>query len=253
MRIIYLYLSFFLLTASTLHSQVVNVESSRMQSDSLGWKGSAGASFNYIKNTFKVTQINVRSHLQYKAKKDIWLILGQYGFLKGGIEKFVRNSFAHLRYNRKINPWLRWEAFAQAQNNYITRIDSRFLIGTGPRFKLADTKRFHLYVASLLMYEYEKERTEPAIFHNDMRNSSYVSFSFRPDKVVEVISTTFYQPILKKARDYRILNESQIRFHTSKRFSFIIESAYLFDRLPAAGAPQTTYQLEMGIQFNFKD
>lgn len=222
-----------------------------MQSDSLGWKGGAGASFNYIKNTVKITQVNVRSHIQYKSEKDIWLILGQYGFLKGGAEKFVRNSFAHVRYNRKLNPWLRWEVFAQAQNNYITRIDSRYLVGTGPRFKLADTKYFHLYIASLLMYEHEKERTNPHVFHNDMRNSSYISFSLRPDKVVEIISTTFYQPILRKARDYRILNESLLRIRTSRHFAFTLESDYLFDRFPAYTAPQTTYQLEMGVQYNF--
>jgi hypothetical protein len=196
-------------------------------------------------------QINFRSHVQYKTAKDIWLIIGNYGFLKAGGEKFVKYRFSHLRFNHKLNGWLRWEIFAQAQDNYITNIDARYLFGTGPRFKLADTKSFHLYIASLFMYEYEKERTTPAIFHNDIRNSSYISFTIRLNEIMELISTTFYQPLLKKMSDFRILNETSLRVKAGKHFGFGIEWNYLHDRFPAGDSPKTTYDLSMGVQYDF--
>jgi putative salt-induced outer membrane protein YdiY len=198
-----------------------------------------------------ITQINFRSHLQYKTLKDLWLIIGHYGFLKGGNEKFVKNSFGHLRYNRKINSWLRWEIFTQAQNNYVTNIDARYLIGSGPRFKLADSKSFHLYATTLFMYEYEKERTSPVILHKDIRNSSYVSFTIRLNQITEFISTTFYQPLLIKLSDFRILNESALKIKTGKHFGVSTEWNYLHDRFPAGNAPKTTYDLEMGVQYDF--
>jgi Protein of unknown function, DUF481 len=234
-----------------LHSQIVNIESSRMQSDTTGWMGTAGTSFNFIKNMEKVTQINLNAHVQYKTQKDLWLIIGHYGFLKGGGEKFVRNSFGHFRYNHKLNGWLRWEVFTQVQSNYITQIDSRYLSGTGPRFKLADTKLFHLYAASLFMYEHEKERTLPPVIHNDIRNSSYISFTIKPGNNIEIISTTFYQPLLKKLKDYRILNESVLKARTGKHFSLTIAYNYLNDRFPAGISPKTTYELLMGLQYDF--
>jgi|GEM_PF-5887661 hypothetical protein len=77
------------------------------------------------------------------------------------------------------------------QNNVITQIDSRFLLGTGPRFKLSQKKLFHLYVGCLFMYEREIERTIPKITHSDIRNSSYISFTWLPKDFMEVISTTY--------------------------------------------------------------
>ncbi len=244
-------LLFFFCMSPFLRSQIVNIESSRMQSDTVGWMGSAGTNFNFVKNTDKITQINLRAHIQYKGKKDLWLLLGHYGFLKGGNTKFIGYSFGHVRYNRKLNKWLRWEAFTQAQNNYITQIDRRYLVGTGPRFKIADTKVFHLYIASLLMYEYEKERTTPPVTHNDLRNSSYISFTIKPTDNIEIISTTFFQPLLSNFSDYRILNESMFRAGMGKHFSFTVGYNYLNDRFPAGVAPKTTYVLDMGLQYDF--
>ena len=247
----YLLLLFFLLAAPVLHSQIVNIESARMQSDSTGWMGGAGSVLKLIKNSQKITELDIRSHIQYKTKKDIWFIIGQYGFLKGGSEKFVNNSFGHIRYNHKLNNWLRWEFFLQAQSNYATQIDQRYLAGTGPRFKITDTKFFHLYAACLFMYEYEKEATFPPVLHHDIRNSSYISFTIRPDKMTEIISTTFYQPLLRKINDYRILNETQVKVKTGKHFGLTVQWSYLFDTFPAGSAPKTTYDFETGIAFDF--
>lgn len=240
-----------LFTSVTASSQIVNIESSRMQSDTTGWMGNAGASFAFTKYVEEVTLINLHAHLQYKTKKSLWLILGDYGFLKGGGEKFIANSFGHIRFNHKINAWLRWEAFAQVQNNYITQIDARYLFGTGPRFKIFDTKHFRLYAASLLMYEHEKERTKPVVIHNDIRNSSYISFTILPDDNIEIISTTFYQPLLKEIKDARILNQSLMKIKTGKHFWVSVLWNSLHDRFPAGNAPKTTYNFSMGVNYEF--
>src|SRR5215813_7176860 len=105
-----LILLFFFVT-TTGHSQIVNIESSRMQSDTVGWLGNVGASFRLTDNSQRITQINARAHIQYKTKKDLWLVIGNYGLLKAGDSKFEKYRFGHLRYNHKLNSWLRWEAF----------------------------------------------------------------------------------------------------------------------------------------------
>jgi putative salt-induced outer membrane protein YdiY len=232
-------------------AQIVNIESSRIQTDTTGWAGSAGAAFSFTKNTQQILTINLDAHLQYKTEKSLWLLLGDYGFLKGGTEKFLLNSFGHLRYNRKINPWLRWEIFSQVQSNHIMQIRSRYLNGTGPRLKLISGKMFRLYAASLLMYEHETERTKPAIVHNDFRSSSYLSFTFIPAPNIELISTTFYQPLFRELNDYRIFNQSTLEVEASKRFSLYIRWNWLFDTRPAGTAPRTNYQLVSGFQVEF--
>jgi hypothetical protein len=232
-------------------AQIVNIESARMQSDTTGWMGGAGTAVNLTQNTEKIFGAEIEAHLQYKTSNDqgLWLILGDYNFLRIGSERFISNGFGHLRYNRKINEWLRWEVFGQFQNNSITQIDSRLLFGTGPRFKLVKTKFFRLYAASLIMFEKEKEKTIPVIEHNDLRSSSYVSFTYTPSSNIELISTTFFQPLFKKLSDYRILNQAKLKVKATQHFSLSLKWNYLHDRFPAGDAPRTTYNFGAGIDY----
>lgn len=233
-------------------AQIVNTESARMQSDTVGWMGGFGTAISLSQNTDKIFQVNLEAHLQYKTTNDkgLWLMLGNLGVLKIGDSRVVSDNLAHLRYNRKVNEWLRWEVFSQYQNNIITQIDSRILLGTGPRFKLIKMPKFRLYSGCLFMYEREKERTTPAIRHNDFRNSSYVSFTWLPNKNVEMISTTYYQPLLKKLIDYRILNQIAFCVKASPHFGLEMKWNYLHDRFPAGNAPKTTYVFATGIKYD---
>jgi hypothetical protein len=246
----HLLLPIFIVIGISGSSQIVNIESARMQSDTTGWMGGAGASFSIAKNTRKIFSADMDVHLQYKTQKDLWLILANHGFLKAGSEKYVSHGLIHLRYNTKVNPWLRWEIFAQWQNNLITQIDSRYLVGTGPRFKIFSTKVFRLYAASLMMYEREKERTTPVVKHSDMRNSSYVSFTITPEDHFEIISTTYYQPLLKNFSDHRILNQIVLRTKLGKHFKVSMRWSYLHDRFPAGSAPRTTYSFGSGLEYD---
>jgi hypothetical protein len=244
-------LLFLLCCAFTSRSQIVNIESARMQSDTTGWMGGAGAGLTLAENVDRIFILNTDVHLQYKSQKDLWLILASSNFLKAGDESFVNNSFVHFRYNRKLNPWLRWEAFTQWQNNQLTQIDSRFLIGTGPRFKIFSNKFIRLYAATLAMWEREKEKTDPVIKHENVRSSSYVSFTITPTPTVELISTTFYQPLFKDYSDYRILNQASLKVKATKHFSISLRWNYLYDRKPAGSAPKTTYVFGSGIEYDF--
>lgn len=234
-------------------AQIVNIENARMQSDTTGWMGGAGAAVSLTQNTTKIFGADVEAHLQYKTSNDqgLWLILGNYSFLKVGSSRFISNGFGHIRYNRKVNEWLRWEVFGQYQNNIITQIDSRVLVGTGPRFKIFKTKVFRLYAASLLMFESEKERTNPTVSHNDLRNSSYVSFTWLPQPNIELISTTFFQPLFSQFSDYRILNQASLKVRATKHFSLSVKWNYLHDRFPAGTAPKTTYHFGTGVDYEF--
>jgi len=161
-----------LLLLKTISAQVVNVESQRLQSDSLGWLGSAGADFAYTNNGNEAISAAANSQIEYKAKKDLYLILGDYSLFKGNGEDFVNTGFGHLRYNRKLGKVLRLEAFTQLQYNAITRINMRWLLGTGPRFKLLDKKWLKVYAATLYMYEYEEDGDEMNTILRDHRSSS---------------------------------------------------------------------------------
>jgi len=246
------FIACFISLSNECFSQIVNIESARMQSDTVGWMGGGGLSLTLAQNTERIFGMEAESHLQYKTSNDkgLWLLLGDFGFLKVGGEKFISDGFVHLRYNYKVTERMRWEVFTQFQSNAITQIDSRFLLGTGPRFKLIKTKVLRLYAASLVMFESETERTTPEISHKDVRSSSYVSFTFTPGgSNLEIVSTTFFQPLFRKFSDYRILNQIKLKTMISKHFALSVKWNYLHDRFPAGDAPRTTYDLLAGAEF----
>lgn len=236
----------------TSNAQIINIESARMQSDTIGWMGGVSSSFSFNKSAQNVFSLNINAHLQYKSQKNLWMILGNYGYLEGGNRRYIFNRFLHLRYNRKLNAWLRWEIFTQVQKDLVTDIKIRSLTGTGPRFKIISTKKFHFYAATLLMYEIESEDTNPVIKHFDWRSSSYVSFTILPAENIEIISTTYFQPRLNLLKDYRLLNDVDIKVKASKRFSISLQWNLIYDKFPAGTAPYTIYTFASGFNYQFE-
>ena len=109
-----------------------------------------------------------------------------------------------------------------------------------------------MYAACLFMYEQERERTTPKIKHSDLRNSSYISFSWFPRENISLISTTYFQPLVKKLSDYRILNQVSLTVEATPHFGLTVSWNYLHDRFPAGTAPKTTYNFGTGISYKIK-
>lgn len=249
LRIIFLLLCM----AAGIHAnaQIVNIESSRIHTDTIGWSGSIGGNVSLAKNVDKVFSAGAFAHLQYKTGKNLYLFLGDYSFLKGAQKKYTDNTFFHLRYNRKISSLLRWEIFTQLQTNKITKIDNRFLAGMGPRFKLSGSGRLHVYLGVLAMYEYERELTEPPVSHRTVRNSSYLSFTLKPTPTLEIVSTTFYQPRLAHWGDFRILNQESANLSITQKLSATVNWNYLYDQYPVEGIPRSNYTFSTGLKYAF--
>ena len=101
------------------------------------------------------------------------------------------------------------------------------------------------------MYEREKEKTVNGTLHSDFRSSSYISFTITPNKMLEIISTTFFQPLLNNWNDYRILNQASLRVKAGKKFAIRINWNYLNDSYPVAGIPSVNYTLSTGFNYDF--
>jgi Protein of unknown function, DUF481 len=240
------------LISDTSFSQIVNVESQRIQSDTLGWFGNVGSSFSLTRNVQQVIDLTATAHTEYKGSKGLWLFLVNYSLLKTDTLQFNNNAFAHLRYNRNINRWLVWEAFTQWQENVVQGIGTRALVATGPRFTLSHTKMLRLFAGTAVLYEYEKDVSGPPFLHNDIRNDTYLSATYRPTSTVTVITTVYYQPLFTRIADFRILHDLSIKVEITKRFSLLTSWDYSYDAFPAYGIPRITYTLSNGLSYAFK-
>lgn len=233
-----------------IYSQVVNVESRRMRTDTTGWIGSAEGSFQFSKAVDEIYDLGALLHMQYKGKKDLWLFLNEARIIKGAGKQFINAGFAHIRYNRKITAdLLRWEVFTQYQYNKALEVGQRVLAGTGPRIKMIETDIFRAYAASLYMFEYQ-ESVDKTIIERNHRTSSYISVTLEFERF-ELRNTTYYQPNMKELKDYRILSQTDLLIKLADNLKFKTGFNFRYDSRPFPGVPETTYFLSNGILFEF--
>lgn len=242
-----------ILLSFIIKGQIVNMEADRIINDSTGWAGSIKAGISIAKDVNSVTQVIGESHLQYKNKKSLFLLRANINYTDAGGQTFVSNNFLHFRHNYKLNAWLRWEEFTQLQQNKITGIDLRYLLGTGPRFKLFQTKKMNMYLGTAIMYEYEVEKTEgnKQIVRQNPRSSNYISLTYHPNDNVKITHTTYYQTLYDFPKDHRLSSQTDFEFKISKKLSYTLSYRILFDSSPALNIPTTTYGFENYISWNF--
>ncbi len=243
-------LVFFLFFSISSYSQILNVESLRKVTDTVGWSGSVALDFTFARsvNDFFIVANDI--HIQYKLTKHLFLLKNQLRFVKIEGENFSNNGITHLRYNYKWKPKIALEAFVQGQYNKVSKIDLRLLAGLGPRFKLSKLENYKFYLGTLVMYEHEK-LTDGSVTSRDFRGSSYFSFSMYPNDIFSFISTTYYQPLLSKFNDYRIASESSVGIKAFKNFIFKITYLFTYDSEPALDIQNSQYRFATGILYSF--
>lgn len=247
-RLLFLFL---VLLTITVNAQIVNIEAERYTTDTTGWRGNYSLGFTFGKQAVKYFAFSNTAHVQYKSKRNLYLLLGSIDLIKSDNQQLINSGFFHFRYNYKIKDWLRWEAFTQVQYNKLIGLRLRYLLGTGPRFKAVQVEKFKTYIGTLYMLEYEvnNDKTQKLL---QGRFSAYLSFSLRPIKSVEIVSTTYYQPRFDDTKDYRISTDNSFSFRFHKMLSFGINFRLNLDSRPPLGATTNlTYQLENKLRVDF--
>ncbi len=242
---------FLLLISNELSAQIINTESLRKVTDTSGWSGSISLNIDLKKNTAKIFKINNKIHIQYKNKKNLVLLMNDINYERFDGKSIISNSIQHFRYNYKLTKRTALEAFTQSQFNSISKVDFRWLLGTGLRFKLSQSENYKFYLGSLIMYEYDKSTEEVPVINKDVRSSTYFSFSLYPTENISIVSTTYYQPKIDAFKDYRISSESSIAFSLYKNLGFKSTFNYFFDEFPVNGIPKTQYAFTNGLIYSF--
>jgi hypothetical protein len=242
---------FFIFGYSVLNGQIVNVESLRRATDTSKWSGSTILYIGLIKNTRSIFKISNNIRLQYNTDKNLYLFINDVKLEKIEDNSFVNNGIQQMRSNRKITNRFKLEAFIQSQYDAISDIKFRGLIGVGPRFKLSKNDKYRLYLGTLLMFEHEEALDNSIEILRDYRGSAYFSCSLYPRENISLVSTTYYQPLLKQFSDFRISTETSLGFKVLKNLLFKSTFTYNFDASPILGIPKTQYELTNGIVYTF--
>ena len=233
-----------------LSAQLVNIESRRMQTDSIRFVLNADFSFNHTNNDgIEVNQLDaiVTSQVKSKDLKKIYLLLGNYKLIDAD-EKNLQNSwFLHGRFNYKFNALLRLEAFIQGQYNELLVVEQRNLVGLGLRVKWMDKENFTGYTGNSYLYEMEHSDEAGTTEYNH-RNSTYLSLSYFPkSNRFSLANTLYYQPLYEDFSDYRILEQFRLDVPLSSWFKVFALFNYYLDSDTPLGSREYTSNFNFGI------
>ncbi len=272
----------FFLFYTHANAQLVNIESKRMQLDSLHFRLKGNLNFSYSNNngtSFTDIGTGLTTAFRLKDSTAIYFFNGSYHLAKSKTEDFQNSWFFHLRYNKKLGNVdkenfgvFRLEAFLQNQNNELQTINSRNLIGAGIRIKFIDYIRekhqdsiaelksktkdvsefnlnsFNAYFGNSYMYEIEKVNSTQQKLYNH-RNSSYLSVSMDFTKL-ELVNTIYFQPLYSDFSNYRILEQFQIGIPFSNTISFNITFNYFINSFSPTEDDDYNSYLNFGLSFN---
>lgn len=256
-----LILPLFVIFPILMIAQVVNTEKLRLTGKEKDFQTVADFNFGLSRNKAGQTlRLGTQARLEYERKKSKWMLLGAYNLTQflnvddpDAVPKnFANNAFGHLRYNRKVNKWLTWEAFTQGQWDEIQEIDIRYLIGTGPRFRVKETEESHLFLGALYMLEYEE--TSPEELNNinkDQRLSTYLSAAWLVNEMISINHVTYFQPNLADFNDFRISSETNLSVKINDYVALKTYFQFIYDSRPPITVPESMYVLTNGLSVHF--
>ncbi|MDT7830536.1 DUF481 domain-containing protein [Pricia sp. S334] len=236
-----------------LNAQLVNIESKRMQKDSVRFALKSDVLFDYTDTNGKyIFEIgtNVATQLKSKDLKKIFFFIGNFDLIRSQDQDFQNSWFFHLRYNQKLSNLFRLEAFVQNQNNTLLTITSRNLVGAGIRLKVISTEWSRLYLGNTYMYEIETSKETDQRFFNH-RNSSYLSLSQAFDRTkLELTGTVYFQPLYDEIANHRILGQLKAELPITQIVSLSALYDYFYSSFSIAQGSDRSSQLKVGLTFN---
>ncbi|MDX1349418.1 MAG: DUF481 domain-containing protein [Putridiphycobacter sp.] len=232
-------------------AQIVNIENKRLVDNKEGFSGSAELNLNFTMNTVQLLQIGDKIRVGYLKKRHQFLMVTDHAFVKSGVEDFLNRGFEHFRYNYvlKDSGAITFEAFQQAQFNRIQKIDLRFIIGSGLRFRIIDKNNYQLNIGTGIMGEYE--RLLDVGLSSDVLSTNYLSFDAQFSENVGLNTISYFQPKFIDFGNYRFSNETSIRFKINENLTFLLIYTLTHDNRDIPDVRKTNYILKNTLRIWF--
>lgn len=250
MKLQCLLLFFSCLAANSVYTQVVNIESARMQTDSVRFVLNNDFSFRYNDNDGNyIFELSDAIYTQLKSKdfRKLYFFLGNLGLIRSKGEDFSNNWLLHFRFNYRLTQVTRIESFVQSQSNKLLDVSGRHLIAAGLRFKTISTKHMRLYLGNSYMYEIEISDALNQKFYNH-RNNTYMSLSIvLPKSKINITNILYYQPLYNDIGNYNISEQFKIEIPITGKIYVNSSFYYFFDSQTPSNRSQYTSNLFIGI------
>ena len=237
----------------------VNIETLRRLDSKPGWYNDITLSLTYQSGNTDLLRFksSLRSDYWFNRYHTFGIATLQHG--EQGGKLYTDKGFIHLRGARSIIERLGVEMFLQKQFNESILLRDRNLAGGGVRIsalKQRTNKKntgLNLYLGVGGMWENETINDEGhgEVETNIIRSTNYISATWRTDDRFSVVITGYYQPYIQRLSDFRVLSESRLEFHVTKRVSVNTRLNIRYDSEPPTDVEAHDLEIVNGLSYKF--
>jgi len=261
---ILLFFTFLINWSSVLVAQILNVEKSRLESDSFNYFAGnlslSGSLFNRSaaeSSPVNLLGFNLNSNVYYRSLKHQYNFITQVDYLRINENPFLNSGFFHFRAHFYTKNQLSFELFTQYQYDNFRQLRPRNLIGMNARFKFLQNDRHTLYGGIGPMLEAETwihPITDERVQLNLLKLNSYLSYRAKLGDAFDFNTVIYYQTGYdspnNKVRN-RINIMTNILAKMTKRLSFTFAFNIQYEDQPVVPITPLIYDIRNGIVFRF--
>ncbi len=251
----FLFFIVILLVGSPSRSQVINVETHRVEVDTLQKvSGGFGAGLDISKNTSQILRLRNSADLRYITRKHEFLVLGRNNFLRVEGSNVLNDGFIHLRTVLNRNSSIAPELFVQAQYNLDWGMKRRGLIGSAMRIRFVQTEHIMAFASTGLMIENEIWQDVDKSMRDErtlLKSTTSINVRGSITENLDIAAISYYQARPDKFFKPRFTSDWQLRFRISENLRFVFQFVSTYDSDPPFSSSDFIYQLSNMIEVRF--
>jgi len=235
---------------------VVSMESLHLKTPMDGFSGEIDISTGGASGNTNKSNLAAGARVQWHTGIHTSFLVLNHAYGETNYTRDTNRSFLHARHIAQFQERLAGEMFAQAEQDEFARLEFRGLAGGGARLTL--TERLEHSAAFLgLGAFYETETTTDVVgtsdsgTHNQWRGNLYLVLKYEVNDKVKLVSSTYYQPVLDSAGDFRLLENAALEVTLTERLALRISIEVRHDSRPPETVEDTDTTYRTGLQFKF--
>lgn len=160
-------------------------------------------------------------------------------------------TFAHVRHQYRLIPWLLTDTFVQFQQDRFQRLRGRTLVGGGPAFRVYESDRIRLRAGTGIMHEQESYRIDPGSVErrsaDAVRSTSYLALTASVGERASLSLSAYFQPRVSNWADYRVLDEATLTVGVNSWLTTTLGLVIRHDNAPPLGVKKTDVEVSHSI------
>ncbi len=211
-----------------------------------GWSGRLDGLFSGSGGNTDRILFETGGRVQWQGERHRYRLQISGGYQESNGVETARNVVAHLRHNRKLGHRWGTVSFAQVQHNPFQRLDSRWLIGLGPRYDLEKDDHDIIAVGATPMLEIE--RLEGKTGHVTRgRMSFFLYMAHRLSKSSKLDIVAFWQPLFSDVSASRTVGNLTLSMEVTGEVELKVGVAVEDNARPVEGVERTDWSTFVGL------